>query len=177
MLPESFETPRLRARLPVAEDAPAIFAAYASKPEVSRYMMWVPHTELATTRAFIAACIAAIGDGTRFPYVLAEAGNPQEPIGMLEARPGGHKIDLGYVLAPEFWGRGYMPEAVATLASLALDDLGYFRVQAFCDVENRPSQRTLEKAGFAKEGRHERFIVHPNLSPEPRSCYMYARCR
>lgn len=69
-----------------------------------------------------------------------------------------------------------MSEAVAALADTALER-GFFRVQASCDVENRPSQRTLEKAGFVREGRLERYIVHPNISAEPRGCFMYAKCR
>jgi RimJ/RimL family protein N-acetyltransferase len=125
---------------------------------------------------FVAECIAAAERGTRLPYVLAERGR-SEPIGMLEARPSAHKVDLGYVLSPAFWGRGYMPEAIENLAGIALGLPEVFRVQAFCDVDNRQSQRALEKAGLVREGRHERFIVHPNLSPEPRPCYMYAKCR
>jgi RimJ/RimL family protein N-acetyltransferase len=177
MLPSSFQSKRLVARLPVLSDAPLLFAAYTSKPVVSRYMMWRPHQHIDETVTFIAGCIAAAKAGTRLPYVLSEVSAPDQPIGMLEARPLEHKVDLGYVLAPEYWGRGYMPEAVSTLACHALEVSGFFRVQAFCDVENIPSQRTLEKAGFNREGRHERFIVHPNLSLEPRTCFMYARCR
>ena len=75
------------------------------------------------------------------------------------------------------WGRGYMPEALSALTALALEREDIFRVQAFCDVENVPSQRALEKAGFFREGRHERFFVHPNVSAEPRPCYMYAKCK
>jgi len=138
--------------------------------------MWVPHESVRTTEAFIAECLSAVGQGTRLPYVLVEQGG-QQPIGMLEARPGGHKVDLGYVLSPKYWGRGYMPEAISRLAEIALALPEVFRVQAFCDVENRPSQRALEKSGFLREGRHERFVVHPNLSAEPRPCYMYAKCR
>jgi RimJ/RimL family protein N-acetyltransferase len=146
-------------------------------PEVSRFMMWRPHTEVAETATFIAGCIAAVEAGTRFPYVLALRSDRDRPIGMLEARPLAHKVDLGYVLSPKHWGQGYMAEAVGTLAAHSLGAGRFFRVQAFCDVENVPSQRTLEKAGFLREGRHERFVVHPNLSPEPRACFMYARCR
>ena len=124
----------------------------------------------------MAECMAAAERGTRFPYVLLERGGAS-PIGMLEARPAGHKVDLGYVLAPESWGRGYMPEAIFGLSRVALALPEVFRVQALCDVENHPSQRALEKAGFLREGRRERFIVHPNLSSEPRPCYMYALCR
>jgi RimJ/RimL family protein N-acetyltransferase len=177
MLPLSFQTARLTARLPVPSDGEHIFAAYASRPEVSRYMMWRPHADLATTVAFITDCMAAARAGTRFPYVLARSETSQVPIGMLEARPLGHKVDLGYVLAPDHWGHGYMPEAISVLAAHALNEAGFFRVQAFCDVENLPSRRALEKAGFVCEGRHERFVVHPNLDPEPRPCFMYAKCR
>ncbi len=176
MLPRSFQTRRLVARLPLASDAPALFEAYARKPEVSRYMLWAPHETVSTTEAFVAECIAAAELGTRLPYVIAEQGKA-EPIGMLEARPVAHQVDLGYVLAPEYWGRGLMAEAIAALADIALALPDVFRVQAFCDVENRPSQRALEKGGLVREGRHERFIVHPNVGPEPRACYMYAKCR
>ena len=176
MLPRVFETDRLVARLPVPADAPVLFEAYTRKPEVSRYMLWLPHETVGTTEAFIEECIAASELGTRLPYVLSEQGK-SEPIGMLEARPLAHMIDLGYVLSPEYWGRGLMPEAIAALAGIALALPEVFRVQAFCDVENRPSQRALEKAGLVREGRHERFIVHPNVSPEPRACFMYAKCR
>jgi ribosomal-protein-alanine N-acetyltransferase len=177
MLPATFETPRLLARLPVPADAQLIFAAYASKPEVSRYMVWRPHADVATTESFISECIAAAKAGVRMPYVLSERHSPNVLIGMLEARPLACKVDLGYVLSPSVWGRGYMPEAISGLTALALGESEVFRVQAFCDVENVPSQRALEKSGFLREGRHERFFVHPNLSSEPRSCYMYAKCR
>ena len=177
MLPTSFETPRLVVRLPVLSDSVHLFDSYTSKPEVSRYMMWRPHLEIATTEAFVADCIAAAGMGTRYPYVIARREAPSEPIGMLEARPAGHHVDLGYVLAPSHWGQGFMPEAISEIAAIALGQTAVFRVQAFCDVENLPSQRALEKAGFIREGRHERFVVHPNLGPEPRPCYMYATCK
>jgi [ribosomal protein S5]-alanine N-acetyltransferase len=176
MLPRAFETERLVARLPVPSDAAALFEAYTRKPEVSRYMLWLPHETVSTTEAFVQECIAAVERGTRFPYVLAQQ-DKSELIGMLEARPLAHKVDFGYVLAPEYWGRGFMPEAIARLADIALALPEVFRVQAFCDVENRPSQRALAKAGLLREGRHERFIVHPNVSSEPRACYMYAKCR
>ncbi len=176
-LPTGWRTERLVARLPRADDADALYDAYAADPAVSRYLMWTPHRSVDDTRAFIADCIAAVARQTRFPYVLALAERPDDPVGMLEARPSRHVVEFGYVLAPSCWGRGYMPEAVRQLTDRLLVHDRFFRVQAFCDVDNVPSQRTLDKAGFVREGRHERFVVHPNVSPEPRPCYMYARWR
>jgi ribosomal-protein-alanine N-acetyltransferase len=101
----------------------------------------------------------------------------RDPIGMIEARMQNTTVDVGYVLARPRWGNGLMPEAIQALATAALSHHSIFRVQAFCDVENIASQRALEKAGFLREGRLERYMVHPNLSPDPRPCFMYARCR
>jgi RimJ/RimL family protein N-acetyltransferase len=96
---------------------------------------------------------------------------------MLEARILAHTVDIGYVLARKHWGAGLMPEAIRALAQVALALPSIFRVQATCDIDNRASARTLEKSGFVREARLERYIVHPNISPEPRPCLMYARCR
>ena len=176
-LPTTVVTHRLVLRAPVVADAEVIFHSYAKDPVVARFMVWAPHAALLTTVGFIEASIALFADGDRMPYVIARREEPATPIGMLEARFDGHGIELGYVLTRAAWGQGLMPEAVAALADTALEEAGFFRVQAFCDVDNRRSQRTLEKAGFAREGRLERFVVHPNLGDEPRDCFVYAKCR
>jgi [ribosomal protein S5]-alanine N-acetyltransferase len=158
------------------DDASAIFRAYAQDSEVCRYMIWAPHTSEAVTRGFIQACIDAWSAGIRFPYVVT-LNNADAAVGMIEARPVGSTVDIGYVLERASWGKCLMPEAIRGLTATALAEPGVFRVQATCDTENVPSQRALEKAGFTREGRLERYTVHPNLSPEPRACFMYATCR
>lgn len=176
-LPSSFDTARLHLRLPRASDAAEIFSAYAQDPDVTRFMIWRPHAHAGETEGFISECISSVQAGNRFPYVLCSSARPDTPIGMLDVRLSGHKVALGYVLARSYWGNGFMPEAVRALADLVLSRAQFFRVSAYCDVDNHASQRTLEKAGFLREGRHERFSVHPNVSPEPRPCFMYARWR
>jgi ribosomal-protein-alanine N-acetyltransferase len=176
VLPRQIDTPRLRLREPAVSDAGEIFRAYTQDVEVSRFMIWKPHASEAVTREFLAWCVAAWQAGGPLPFVITRSGS-DIPIGMIEARPQGATVDIGYVLAREHWGQGLMPEAIRALADAALADPGIFRVQAACDVENIPSQRALEKSGLVREARLERFTVHPNVSPEPRPCFMYARCR
>ena len=175
LLPEKIQTERLRLRAPSASDAHAIFAAYAQDPVVCRYMIWRPHKDKALTENFISRCIEVWQSGDIFPYVITKRGS-NDLLGMLEARIQGSKIDIGYVLARQHWGNGFMPEAILTLSQRALAQPNIFRVQASCDVDNIPSQRALEKAGFFREGRLERYTIHPNLSTEPRACFMYACC-
>jgi RimJ/RimL family protein N-acetyltransferase len=60
---------------------------------------------------------------------------------------------------------------------LALQQPSIFRIGAVCDVENIGSARVMEKAGLLREGLLRRWLVHPNVSDEPRDCWSYARVR
>lgn len=176
-LPLRLETDRLVLREPRPEDALAIFESYSQDPLVTRYLIWTPNGNLAETEAFIAACIQARLKGDRYPYVVTLKDAEHIPLGMLDAKINQHIVEVGYVLARAHWGNGYMPEAVKAFAKAALDKPQHYRIQAYCDVDNVPSARTLEKAGFQREAKAERYIVHPNISLEPRACYLYARCK
>ncbi len=96
---------------------------------------------------------------------------------MLEIRPERFKAGIGYVLARPYWGRGLMPEAAGEIVRLLLSDPSMYRVEAFCDVENAASARTLEKVGMLREGVMRRYIIHPTLCDKPRDCYLYAVTR
>jgi RimJ/RimL family protein N-acetyltransferase len=126
---------------------------------------------------FIRECIQAWAAGDRQPYVLTDRENEQVPVGTIDARIRGHIVEVGYVITRSRWGQGLMPEAIRAVAEAALAKPKIFRVQATCDVENRASARVLEKSGFIREARLERWMVHPNVSVEPRASFMYARCR
>jgi RimJ/RimL family protein N-acetyltransferase len=70
-----------------------------------------------------------------------------------------------------------MTEALTGIASWALRQPSVFRIGAVCDVENIGSARVLKKSGFVREGVLHRWLLHPNISDEPRNCYSYARVR
>jgi [ribosomal protein S5]-alanine N-acetyltransferase len=81
------------------------------------------------------------------------------------------------VLARDHWGQGIMPEALQAVVDLFWSDPAVFRIWAICDVENPASARVLEKIGMVREGTLRRFVMHPNISPEPRDAYCYALTR
>ena len=176
LLPDLIETERLRLRQPRVTDAEIIFDSYATDPEVCRYMIWQAHESVDITRRFIGECIASWRAGDRLPYVMVEKSS-RTLLGMLEARSQGHSVEIGYVLARSHWGKGFMTEAVKSFTSYALAQPLVFRVQATCDIENTASARVLEKCGFVREGRLGRYLMHPNLSSEPRDCFIYAQVK
>ena len=52
-----------------------------------------------------------------------------------------------------------------------------WRIGAGCDVENLGSACVMERAGLAREGVLRRWIIHPNISSEPRDWLSYAKVR
>jgi [ribosomal protein S5]-alanine N-acetyltransferase len=59
---------------------------------------------------------------------------------------------IGYWVGEPFAGKGYMTDAVRTLARHSFTKLGLHRLEAACIPSNLRSVRVLEKAGFAQEG-------------------------
>ena len=175
-MPDEIRTQRLILRRPLVNDAEAIFDAYAQDPEVCRYLIWTPHTSSDVTRQFIQTCVQAWDGNHCLPYVITRSG-AKAPIGMFEARFSETGVVIGYVLARQHWGGGFMPEAITAVTGEALRQPRIFRVQATCDVDNVASQRALEKAGFQREGRLERYTTHPLISPDPRPSFLYSKCR
>jgi [ribosomal protein S5]-alanine N-acetyltransferase len=173
VFPAYIETGRLRLRQPIASDAEPIFHAYAQDPQVTRYLVWKPHVNIATTRTFIAQCQSRWTEGSGFPYAITLK-TRNDPIGMIDLRPKDHRVDFGYVLARAYWGNGFMPEAIVSIVSVSLAIAAVYRVEATCDVENRASARAMEKAGLSREGVLRRYMVHPNISSEPRDSLLYA---
>ena len=171
--PDHFETDRLILRLPRRDDAPAMFAAYARDPEVTRYLTWRPHKSLEETYAIRDVMEKLRQEGKAFSYAITLKGN-DSIIGMIAIHPDGFKASLGYVLARPQWGKGYMTEAVRAVTDWLLRQPDIFRVFATCDVDNPASARVMEKVGMKYEGLLRRYMIHPNISEEPRDCLMYA---
>jgi ribosomal-protein-alanine N-acetyltransferase len=174
--PDTFATERLWARRPRLDDAPAIFAAYAADPEVTRYLAWLTHESVDTLRDYLQHPIVDWETGASFRYELCLR-DTDNPVGSIHLRPEGNRVMIGYVLARPLWGRGLMAEALRFAIDWALAQPDVHRAYAFCDVQNPGSARVMEKAGMEREGILRCYHVCPNLSLQPRDCFMYAKVR
>ena len=63
--PERITGPRLLLRLPVLDDAGALFQRVARDPQVTKYLLWTPHPDVAVTRRVITERLNV--DATREP--------------------------------------------------------------------------------------------------------------
>jgi len=174
--PEEIATKRLILRRPRLSDADDIFDSYAADPEVTRYVTWSPYKDRSEVAPFLRSRLARWDSGEEFSWVITRP--PDDcVIGMIACRVREYAADIGYVMSRNYWNRGYTTEAANAVIGWA-SNLGFvYRVWAVCDVENIASSRVLEKIGMQREGILRRYIVHPNMSPEPRDCFVYSKVR
>lgn len=173
--PENIETKRLILRTPLSADADLIFAIYAQDSEVTKFLIWHPHKNVEETQAFVERCIQGWKDESSFAWVVIRK-EDNALIGMIELRIDNGQADFGYVLARDAWGQGYATEMAKAVVSWALSQPEIQRIWATCDCENIASARVLEKAGLKFEKVLKGYIVHPNISDDPRDSRLYSIC-
>ena len=79
------------------------------------------------------------------------------------------KTTLGFVFARHHWELGVATEAASAVIDWTMRQPKYEQIEAFCDEENSASVRVLEKSGMKRESLLRSFIVHPNVSKNPRN--------
>jgi len=157
--PDELLTPRLRLRPLAQGDAPAIFAHYASDPQVTRLLPWAPHADVHVTQAFVAARLAERARGESWPFVLERRADGRL-LGLLQLRLEQGVARLGYVLERPSWGRGLMTEAVRAVVDWCRAQPELVRITALVDPHNDASARVLERCGLRCEGHVARGGPH-----------------
>jgi len=144
-------TERLLLRPGWAEDAAALARAIDSE-EVIRNLAVVPWPyRLADAEEFLA--LPCEPKRPRFLITRRADGALIGGIGL----HGKHEAELGYWIAPDFWGQGYATEAGRAVVALADNSLRLPRVTAGHALDNPNSGKVLAKLGFRPGGIVPRF--------------------
>lgn len=148
------ETDRLILRRFEETDAEAMFANWASDPEVTKYLTWPPHGDVNETKEIIAEWISQYEDPTCYNWgiELKQTHDLVGSISVVRLNDAVDSADLGYCMGKRWWGQGIMPEAVKALISFLFHEVGVNRVAASHDVNNPKSGRVMEKSGMKTEG-------------------------
>ncbi len=135
------------------EDAPAVFA-WASDPEVNRYMPYPLHKSIEDTRAWIASITP---DMLEFGFYRKDSGQLIGTGGVGKNEEGMHT--LGYNLRRDAWGYGYATEAAQAMLAWAYQSLGVRDFVLDHAVLNTASGNVARKCGFqlTHYGQYSRF--------------------
>lgn len=180
LLPEIIDTPRLRLRKPLIEDAHEVYRNYANDPIATRYLTWPTHARVEDAFEAMLARLAHWEQGTEFSWSITPPGDSGCVMGMISLSPDARyswRWSLGYVMGRQWWGEGYMTEAVKFVTDALFQQPSVQRIWAWVDEENYASMRVLEKAGFEREGILRKWSLHPQVSPIPRDCWCFSILR
>ena len=147
------ETEHLMLRPVKRSDARDIYA-YASDPEVARYVLWDPHRSVSDTRTYIRYIRSLYIHGMPGSWAveLRSSGHVIGTVGFMYYSETNASAEAGYSFAREHWNRGYATEALRAVIASVFSSLSLNRLEAQHDIRNPASGRVMEKSGMKKEG-------------------------
>ncbi len=146
------ETERLLLRRLSNGDTDAIFRL-RSNPET---MKFIPRP-LVTTNEEALEHIAMINskidnnEGINWAITLKETSGFIGIIGHYRINPENFRCEIGYMILPEFSGKGFVTEAIKEVVNYGFEKMGMHSIEAILDPGNMASERVLQKNGFVKE--------------------------
>lgn len=149
----SQETRRVLLRGMRVTDAEDMFD-YARRPSVTEYLTWNTHASIEETREYLTYVGQRYRTGDFYDWAMVdkESGRMIGTCGFTCVRCPDDAAEIGYVLNPDFQGRGLATEAVLCLLTFGFERMGLHRIEARFVEGNLPSLRLMERVGMTFEG-------------------------
>ena len=157
----TLKTERLSLRAMHPIDAEDMYD-YAKREDVTRYLTWNPHKSVGYTKEYLRYVHSryALGDFYDWAIIDLESRRMIGTCGFTSIDTANNSAEIGYVLNPEFHGRGLGSEAVARILDFGFGELELHRIEARFMQENIRSRRLMERVGMTFEGfRREAVLV------------------
>ena len=155
MKTNNISTERLVLRPVVLEDAPVI-ERYASDRRIAERTILIPHPyPEGAAASWLEEVLAHPSQGHLFAITLKLGG---DFVGVMDLQvcDDNFRAEVGFWLAPLFWGNGLCTEALRAVVDYGFRELNLQRIYAGYFSENLASGRVQIKAGMKKEGVHRR---------------------
>ena len=150
----TLETDRLVLRPMRMFDAFDMYA-YARLPETSRFLTWSPHQDIEYTKNYLAFIIGKYRAGEFYDWAVTL----KEEDGKMIGTCGFSRIDfvnnigeIGYVISPEYSGKGYATEAAKKIIDFGFSNLGFNRIEAKYIIGNDKSRSVMQRCNMTYEG-------------------------
>ncbi|MGI8667552.1 MAG: GNAT family N-acetyltransferase [Jatrophihabitans sp.] len=143
---------RLTLRPWQAEDAPAVEQIMADR-RLGQYLpLPRPYTGADAVAFVTEAGSRGRREGSRLDCAIADnsSGRVLGSISLILPSGGRPGAEIGYWLGTEFWGQGYITEAVQALTRFGFDN-GLARIRIICEVPNIASAKVAMRAGYRFE--------------------------
>ena len=155
-------TERLTLRAFVQDDAEALHRM-RSDERTMRYIGRPRSTQVADCVALIEQLDddRARNEGIGWAMERKDAQGLIGTIGYYRLKKEHHRGEVGYVLDPDHWGKGYMQEALNAAVECGFERFRFHSIEANTDPRNNASRTLLERCGFKLEGLFkENYFAH-----------------
>lgn len=169
----TLETKRLLLRPFREEDAAAVYA-YARDIRVGPIAGWPPHKSEAESLQIIRTVFSA---PNTFAMELRQSGQVIGSVGFVGRCPAGDPAvedEIGYALGHDWWGCGFVPEAVEAVLACGFTGRGLRRIWCGHYGGNWRSARVIGKCGFAYQFSWTEAVP---LLGQTRQCCYYAQTK
>jgi RimJ/RimL family protein N-acetyltransferase len=167
----TLKTPRMTLRPMRPSDGDALHAVW-SDAEAMRHWDWPAIKSVTVTRNVIARQCEEAKHGQGLYWAMCLDGQ-RDPIGacdLSEIDTHHRRAEVGFLVAREYWGRGYALEAMRAVVAYAANALKLERLSARTHSGNDRSARLLERLGFRHEGVLRAFVWREGTR---RDCDLY----
>ena len=151
-LPE-LKTSRLTLRKMLVADTADMYD-YACRQDVTKYLTWNPHPDRAYTKEYLQYLGSRYAVGMFYDWaVIYEPDHKMVgTCGFTSFNCSSDSAEVGYVLNPDYWGKGIATEALTRVLRFGFEELKLHRIEAKFIEENKRSLHVMEKVGMTLEG-------------------------
>lgn len=152
-LPNLIASERVLVRLVAQSDLDAIFKVHSNEA-VTRFLPYNTWQTMSDAHGWYERAKERHANQSAMQFVIVEK-HSGAAIGtclLFNFDTGSGRAEIGYSLGQDYWGAGYMQEALSALLGYAFGELGLRRLEAQIDPRNLSSGRLVTRMGFKKEG-------------------------
>jgi len=146
------ESERLIFRKIYLSDAKEIFSI-RSNDDVMKFMDVPRHLSISDSEKLINVSEESYKKETGINWAIIEKDSNSfiGYIGFIRIFSEHCRAEIGYVLKPEYWGKGYMFETINKIVRFGFKEMNLHSIEANVNPLNERSQKVLERVGFKRE--------------------------
>jgi ribosomal-protein-alanine N-acetyltransferase len=146
-------TERLILRKMNDNDAEQIFELRSDK-EVMQHIGKYPMTSIDEAKAFIKLITDLLEGNSGITWAMALKESPDKligTIGLWRLIKEHYRAEIGYMLHPAYWRKGFTKEAILKVSLFGFNELKLHSIEGHINPRNAASAKTLESTGFVRE--------------------------
>ena len=149
----TIKTERLTLRRLDFSDAEMMFQNWANDDEVTRYLRFQSHKDVDESRAIIQQWVESYKEENMYLWgICLKDGEMIGTVGIMVTAEFDFKAETGYCIGRNWWGNGYVSEALKAVIDYMFTNTDIERIEAYHAVENPASGKVMANAGMSFEG-------------------------